>query len=96
MPGQLKHTVTMATVVPPASKRQKRELLETTRVQQDVDAILAPEDVGSFKARFVDSDGNQTDSVEIPLGAATEKNISLLYNTLLVSVYFSPWIGHGP
>ncbi|KAK1770442.1 YVTN repeat-like/Quino protein amine dehydrogenase [Phialemonium atrogriseum] len=77
------HIITMATVLPPASKRQKREALSLTQVQQDVSAILTPEDAGSFKARFVDSDGNQTDSVEIPLADATEKNVSLLYNTLL-------------
>jgi ribosome assembly protein 4 len=73
----------MATIVPPPSKRQRREELERSQIQQDVTAVAAA-DLGSFKARFVDSDGNQmTDVVEIPLGDATEKNVSLLLNTLL-------------
>ncbi|CAJ2501253.1 Uu.00g041060.m01.CDS01 [Anthostomella pinea] len=72
----------MATVLPPPSKRQRREALERTQVQQDATpaAILA----GSFKARFVDKDGNQlADTIEVPLADATEKNVSLLLNTLL-------------
>lgn len=73
----------MSTTVPPPSKRQRREQLERTTTQADVSAILPP-DNGTFKARFVDSDGNQmTDVVEVPLSDATEKNVSLLLNTLL-------------
>ncbi|KAL1862704.1 hypothetical protein VTK73DRAFT_6681 [Phialemonium thermophilum] len=73
----------MATVVPLPSKRQRREDLERTQVQQDV-TVIPPQEAGSFKARFVDSDGHQmTDVVEIPLADATERNISLLLNTLL-------------
>ncbi len=73
----------MATVVPPPSKRQRREEIERTKVQQDVTAILPPED-GSFKARFIDSDGKQmADIIEIPLADASETNVSLLLNTLL-------------
>ncbi|KAK7696999.1 ribosome assembly [Diaporthe eres] len=73
----------MSTAVPPPSKRQRREQLERTTTQADVSAILPP-DNGTFKARFVDSDGNQmTDVVEVPLSDATEKNVSLLLNTLL-------------
>lgn len=74
----------MATIVPPPSKRQRREDLERSRQQQDVTAAAGP--VGSFKARFVDSDGNQTEVVEIPLADASEKNLSLLFNTLLARV----------
>ncbi|KAK3497411.1 WD40-repeat-containing domain protein [Neurospora hispaniola] len=73
----------MATVLPPPSKRQKREEIERTTTQLDVAPILAPE-LGSFKANFVDSDGNQmTDVIEINFADATEKNISVLLNTLL-------------
>jgi ribosome assembly protein 4 len=73
----------MATVLPPPSKRQRREELERSQIQQDVTDVAAA-DLGSFKARFVDGDGNQmTDVVEIPLADATEKNVSLLLNTLL-------------
>lgn len=73
----------MATAVPPPSKRQRREELERTTTQADITAILPP-DNGSFKARFIDSDGAQmTDVIEVPLADATEKNVSLLLNTLL-------------
>src|SRR5262245_35331996 len=78
----------MATVVPPPSKRQRREELERSQVKQDVSEQL-PQDIGSFKARFIDGDGNQmTDVIEIPLASATEKNVSLLLNTLLERVCF--------
>jgi ribosome assembly protein 4 len=73
----------MATVVPPPSKRQRREGIERTKVQQDVAAVLAP-DTGSFRARFIDGDGAQlADTIEVPLADASEKNVSLLLNTLL-------------
>ncbi len=66
----------MATVVPPPSKRQRREAVERSRIQ-DVAATLPPED-GSFKARFVDADGAAlADVIEIPL-ATPEKDVSLL------------------
>ena len=79
-------TAAMSTAIPPPSKRQRREHLELTQTQQDVSAAEATE-MGSFKARFVDGDGNQmADVIEIPLAHASEKNISLLLNTLLARV----------
>lgn len=73
----------MATVAPPPSKRQRREEIERTQTQQDVAPLLAT-DLGSFKANFVDSDGNQmADVIEINFADATEKNVSALLNTLL-------------
>ncbi|KAK4183125.1 WD40-repeat-containing domain protein [Podospora australis] len=73
----------MATVAPPPSKRQKREVIERTTTQQDVAPLLAT-DLGSFKANFVDSDGKQmADVIEINFADASEKNISTLLNTLL-------------
>jgi ribosome assembly protein 4 len=67
----------MSTELPPPSKRQKREQLERTQTQQDASAILPVE--GSFKARFIDGEGNQlANVVEVPLANATEKDISLL------------------
>lgn len=76
----------MATVVPPPSKRQKRQDLERTVYQQDVTAATSgPE--GSFKARFLDGDGNQmSDVVEVPLAHASEKNLSVLLNTMMERV----------
>jgi ribosome assembly protein 4 len=76
----------MATTVPPPSKRQKRENLEITSVQQDV-TTFATGPAGSFKARFLDGDGKQmADVIEVPLADASEKNLSLLLNTLLARV----------
>jgi ribosome assembly protein 4 len=76
----------MATVLPPPSKRQRREEIERTQTQQDVAPLLAT-DLGSFKANFVDSDGNQmADVIEINFADATEKNVSTLLNTLLERV----------
>lgn len=73
----------MATLVPPPPKRQRREEIERTKVQQDITANLPP-DHGSFKARFVDADGTQmADVIEVNMADATEKNVSLLLNTLL-------------
>lgn len=86
----------MATVAPPPSKRQRREELERTQVQADVTAAAAVE-LGSLKARFIDSDGNQmTDVIEIPLADATEKNVSLLLNTLLGRVLHTTPLLHDP
>jgi ribosome assembly protein 4 len=77
----------MATTLPPPSKRQKRENLERTRLQQDV-TVAANGPAGSFKARFLDGDGKQmvSDVIEVPLADASEKNLSLLLNTLLARV----------
>jgi ribosome assembly protein 4 len=76
----------MATVLPPPSKRQRREDIERTQTQQDVAPLLAT-DLGSFKANFVDGDGNQlADVIEINFADATEKNVSTLLNTLLERV----------
>jgi len=76
----------MATVMPPPSKRQRREEIERTQTQQDVTPLIAT-DLGSFKANFVDGDGNQmADVIEINFADATEKNISILLNTLLERV----------
>lgn len=76
-------TLIMATVLPPPSKRQRREEIERTTHQADVTPFL-PSDNGSFKARFIDADGAQlADAIEIPLADASEKNVSLLLNTLL-------------
>lgn len=76
----------MATTAPPPSKRQRREDVARTTTQADLTHILAPayDDGASFKARFVDGDGQQmTDVIEVPLADASEKNVSLLLNTLL-------------
>ncbi|KAJ2991042.1 hypothetical protein NUW58_g2668 [Xylaria curta] len=71
----------MATVLPPPSKRQKREVLERSQTQQDVTSHTI---AGSIRARFVDSDGKElAETVEIPLADATERNVSSLLNTLL-------------
>ena len=54
----------MATIIPPPSKRQKKEVADRARVQQDV--TPASRETGSIRARFVNKDGEQmTDVVEV-------------------------------
>ncbi|SPQ18463.1 ccdd4571-0151-4a36-b04b-ff79eefb099c [Thermothielavioides terrestris] len=73
----------MATTLPPPSKRVRREEIERTQTQQDVAPLLA-RDRGSFKAHFVDSDGNEMAGVvDINFADATEKNVSALLNQML-------------
>lgn len=85
----------MATVVPPPSKRQKREDLERSQIQQDV-TVAAAGPAGSFKARFLDGDGKQmADVIEVPLADASEKNLSLLLNTLMARVRGTEMIRFG-
>lgn len=72
----------MATVIPPPSKRQRREALERTQVQRPDDSSSQPQ--GSFRVRFVDVDSQQlADIVEVSFSDATEKNMSQLLNALL-------------
>ncbi|KAK4212762.1 quinon protein alcohol dehydrogenase-like superfamily [Rhypophila decipiens] len=72
----------MATVIPPPSKRQKRENLELSSTQQDVSEPTP--DAGSFRARILDDAGEPIiDAVEIQFADASEKNLSTLVNTYL-------------
>ncbi|KAE9992776.1 hypothetical protein EG327_007852 [Venturia inaequalis] len=70
----------MATVLPPPSKRQKREALEKSSVQ------AAPEIIpqGSVRVNFVDrATGESTGpSISVPLSQASVKNLELLLNSL--------------
>ncbi len=71
----------MATVLPPPSKRLKREQIERTQKQQDVTESLGPE--GTFRLSFCDEDGKEVAHVvEVPIADASEKNVSVLLNTL--------------
>ncbi|KAI8635456.1 Quino protein amine dehydrogenase [Xylariaceae sp. FL1651] len=81
-PRPASRTHVMATVLPPPSKRQRREALERSQIQHDATSTTV--EAGSFKARFVDSEGKElAETIEIPLADATEKNVSSLLNTLL-------------
>ncbi|KAF3483756.1 WD repeat protein [Arthroderma uncinatum] len=72
----------MATVLPPPSKRQRREIDEKAREQQEVDSI--PENLGSVRVQFFDqSTGSASGpAVAVPLGDATVRNLEILLNTL--------------
>ncbi|KAK2879434.1 hypothetical protein FQN49_000894 [Arthroderma sp. PD_2] len=72
----------MATVLPPPSKRQRREIDEKARQQQEVDSI--PENLGSVRVQFFDqSTGSASGpAVAVPLGDATVRNLEILLNTL--------------
>ncbi|TID27451.1 wd repeat protein [Venturia nashicola] len=70
----------MATVLPPPSKRQKREALEKSSIQAVPETI--PE--GSVRVNFVDrATGESTGpSISVPLSQASVKNLELLLNSL--------------
>ena len=72
----------MATVFPPPSKRQKREIADKAKHQQDVERI--PDNLGSIRVQFVDqATGESTGpAVAIPVANATVKNLETLINTL--------------
>ncbi|MCJ1479286.1 hypothetical protein MMC13_007971 [Lambiella insularis] len=72
----------MATVLPPPNKKQRLEVAERTREQQDVNRI--PEDLGSVRVQFFDqSTGKPTGGpVSIPVADTTVKNLELLLNSL--------------
>ncbi|EEH16480.1 hypothetical protein PABG_06567 [Paracoccidioides brasiliensis Pb03] len=72
----------MATVLPPPSKRQKRDIAEKTRLQQEVQTI--PTDLGSVRVQFFDqTTGKPTGPpVSVPIADATVKNLETLVNTL--------------
>lgn len=72
----------MATVLPPPSKRQKRETAENARLQQEVQSI--PADLGSIRVQFFDQiTGDATGApVSIPIADASVKNLETLVNTL--------------
>lgn len=71
----------MATVLPPPSKRQKREADEKARLQQE--PVPIPE--GSIRVQFVDRTSNTPagSTVSVPLAQATVKNLEILLNSLL-------------
>lgn len=72
----------MATLLPPPSKRQKTDLAEKARLQQDIQSI--PDDLGSVRVQFFDqATGSATGpAVSVPVADATVKNLETLLNTL--------------
>jgi hypothetical protein len=85
-PQQSPYTIAMATVAPPPAKRQKREHLERTQRQQDVSTAIATVE-GTMRVSFQDPDGKRlTEAVEIPRANSSNKDLSLLLNTLLQRV----------
>ncbi|KAL1963512.1 hypothetical protein VTN77DRAFT_8093 [Rasamsonia byssochlamydoides] len=72
----------MATLVPPPSKRQKREIAEKARLQQEIESI--PSDLGSIRVQFIDqATGTATGpAVAVPVADANVKNLETLLNTL--------------
>lgn len=72
----------MATLFPPPSKRQKREIAEKAEQQQTIESI--PDDLGSVRVQFFDqATGSATGpAVSVPVADATVKNLETLLNTL--------------
>lgn len=83
---------TMATLVPPPSKRQRLDASEKARQQQEVDSI--PENLGSVRVQFFDqASGEGTGpAVAIPVGDSTVRNLEILLNTLQGNVGKTRWI----
>ncbi|KAF2206080.1 WD40 repeat-like protein [Delitschia confertaspora ATCC 74209] len=72
----------MATLVPPPSKRVKREQAEIARQQQDIDSTIPD---GTVRVRFVDQATGETGTLPVltvPLSQATTKNLEILLNEL--------------
>ncbi|RMY94936.1 hypothetical protein D0862_08852 [Hortaea werneckii] len=70
----------MATVLPPPSKRQKREQAE--RAAQPVEQPTIPEGFQRIQFRDADSGEPQGPVVNVPLSELSPKNLSVLSNTL--------------
>jgi len=72
----------MATVLPPPSKRQRLQIAEKARQQQEIQTI--PDNLGSIRVQFFDqTTGNATGpAVAVPIVDATVKNLETLLNTL--------------
>lgn len=75
-------TLTMATVLPPPSKRQRIETSEKARIQAEENQI--PEGLGSVRVQFVDqSTGNGTGpAIAVSISNATVKNLETLLNSI--------------
>lgn len=80
----------MATLFPPPSKRQKREVAERAQQQQEIQAI--PDNLGSIRVQFFDqATGKPTGpAVAVPVANATVKNLETLLNTLQGNVGTPP------
>lgn len=76
----------MATVVPPPSKRQRLEISEKARQQQEVQTI--PDGLGSIRVQFFDqATGKATGpAVAVPVADSSTKNLETLLNTLQENV----------
>lgn len=77
-----KHS-TMATVLPPPSKRQRTDAAERSREQQNIEEI--PRDAGTLRLQFFDETTGLPigqGPVLVPVADANPKNLELLLNTL--------------
>lgn len=72
----------MATLLPPPTKRQRTEASEKARQQQEIESI--PADLGSVRVQFFDqATGSATGpAVSVPVADANVKNLETLLNTL--------------
>lgn len=82
----------MATLLPPPTKRQKVETTEKARQQQEIQGI--PDNLGSVRVQFFDqATGSATGpAVSVPVADANVKNLETLLNTLQGNVgMLSSW-----
>lgn len=76
----------MATLLPPPSKKQKREIVERSREQQEVD--LGPRDLGSVVLQFIDeSTGQPTKGeIKVPVANTSVRELETILNSILNNV----------
>jgi ribosome assembly protein 4 len=73
----------MSTTLPPPNKRQRLEISERARDQQEIESI--PSDAGSLRIQFFDQTTGLPigqGPVLVPVADATPKNLELLLNKL--------------
>jgi ribosome assembly protein 4 len=76
----------MATLLPHPSKKQKREIAEKAREQQEIDIL--PRDLGSVVLQFIDeSTGKSTKGeIKVPVANTTVRELETILNTILENV----------
>lgn len=90
LPPSTPKSITMATLYPPPSKRQKLVQADKAREQQEIENI--PSDLGSVRVQFFDQATGQPTgpAVSVPVADANVKNLETLLNTLQGNVRFGP------
>lgn len=84
----------MATLLPPPSKKQKREIADRAREQQEIEVI--PRTLGSVVLQFIDeSTGTPTKGeIKVPVANTSVRELETILNTILNNVGGLVYISH--